>query len=112
MTPARRGVRKDTAVPVTCCILETAKDASLGPASVRWGMRPLGTVPSLFIAVLSLVLLPCTLIRTVNMGHTAEQGSTVAMNPQECDRNSKLLLTQAVQDRDGDDKIHNKARVV
>jgi len=58
---------------ITCSILETTKDAGLGLASVWGGMGPLGAVASLLVAIFSLVLLPRTLIRTVNMIYPAWQ---------------------------------------
>lgn len=58
---------------ITCSILETTKDAGLGLASVWGAMGPLGAVASLLVAIFPLVLLPRTLIRTMDMIHPAWQ---------------------------------------
>lgn len=57
----------DWTAAITCSILETTKNAGLGLASVWGAMGSLGPIPGLLVSIFPLILLPCTLIRTVNM---------------------------------------------
>ncbi len=67
---------------ITCSILQTTKDAGLGLASVRGAVGPLGPIASLLVAIFPLVLLPGTLVRTVNMIHPARRQELLSRTPE------------------------------